>query len=117
MTSDAILIAIIAATPGTIAGLASLVASLRNAKKIEQVHLATNSMKDELVAVTKKASKDEGVLQEKQDEQGRKDLIAATLASAVPDSPLDVKITNLPSEPVPTVATDAGSKPTEKLNP
>ena len=59
-----------------ITSLATLVASAgafilgwRNANKIEQVHIATNSMKDELVAVTAKASHAEGVKEEK-DRQG-----------------------------------------------
>jgi len=40
--------------------LGGMYVSLRNAAKIEQVHKATNSMKDELVAATKIASKAEG---------------------------------------------------------
>lgn len=109
MTSDALTIAIIAALPGTLAGIASLVASLRNASKIEQVRAATDGMKDALVA----AAKDEGALQEKKDEQGRQDLIAATKAEA---GPQDVNIINPPDKPVPVLATDAETKP-EKTKP
>ena len=36
-----------------------------NAAKIEEVHKATNSMKDELVAATAKSSKAEGIKEEK----------------------------------------------------
>lgn len=36
-----------------IAALMAAVTSIRNGRKIEEVHKATNSMKDELVAVTK----------------------------------------------------------------
>lgn len=35
------------------------------AEKVEEVHKATNSMKDELVAVTAKSAKAEGVKEEK----------------------------------------------------
>lgn len=91
-----------------VTAIASLIASIRNSRKIEQVHVATNSMKDELVAVTKKASKAEGVSEEKEAQQNREDITAAALAAV---TPLDVKITNLPSEPVPTVTADAKSKP------
>jgi hypothetical protein len=37
-----------------IAALVAALASLRNGRKIDEVHKATNSMKDELVAVTQK---------------------------------------------------------------
>ncbi len=52
------------------AAVGSLLASLRNARKIETVHKATNSMKDELVELTAKSSKAEGVLEEKQRQNG-----------------------------------------------
>jgi hypothetical protein len=39
----------------------SLIQSLRNGRKIEQVHLATNSMKDALVDVTGKEAYARGV--------------------------------------------------------
>ena len=47
-----------------LAALASFIASLRNYRKIEEVHKATNSMKDELVAVTAKSSFAEGAKSE-----------------------------------------------------
>jgi hypothetical protein len=50
--TDVVLVAIIAAIPSTIAA----VLSWKNIAKTEQVHKATNSMKDELVAATKSAS-------------------------------------------------------------
>jgi len=42
------------------AAIGSCVLSWRNSRKIEEVHKSTNSMKDELVAVTAKSSKAEG---------------------------------------------------------
>jgi hypothetical protein len=46
-----------------ICAVAGLVVSLMNRRKIQIVHLATNSMKDELVALTAKSSRAEGVKQ------------------------------------------------------
>jgi hypothetical protein len=54
--SDVVLIAIIAAIPG----LAATLLSWKNGARIEQVHKATNSMKDELVASVRKQSRQKG---------------------------------------------------------
>ena len=54
--SEAITIALIVATPTTIASLAALIVSIRNGSKIQQVHIGINSRMDELV----KASKAQG---------------------------------------------------------
>jgi hypothetical protein len=50
--SDIIWVAIITAVPSTVAAILGF----RNSSKIEQVHKATNSMKDELVAATKSSA-------------------------------------------------------------
>jgi hypothetical protein len=48
------------------AAVGALVFSILNSIKIETVHKATNSMKDELVAVTKLASHAEGMKDQKE---------------------------------------------------
>lgn len=50
-----------AALLASLTSAAALVVSVRNGRKIEQVHVATNSMKDELVAVTRKDALAEGL--------------------------------------------------------
>jgi len=49
-----------------IAAAGALIVSIHNTRKIREVHIATNSMKDELVAATAKSSKAEGVKEEKE---------------------------------------------------
>jgi hypothetical protein len=49
----------------SIAAIGGLIVSVLNRRKIETVHRATNSMKDELVALTAKSSHAEGVKEEK----------------------------------------------------
>jgi len=56
---------IITAGSGFVTALGGLFVSIRNARKIEEVHKATNSMKDELVALTRKDGIAEGIAQEK----------------------------------------------------
>lgn len=58
--SDAVLVAIIAAVPPTVVSLVAVVVALIGNRKIEVVHKATNSMKDQLVAVTKSDSFQKG---------------------------------------------------------
>ena len=58
--TDATQTAIIVAIPPTLMGVAAIIASLRNAKKIEQVHLLINSRVTELLALTKSSSFAEG---------------------------------------------------------
>lgn len=87
---------LITAITGLIVSLGNRKLSLANKDGLEEVKKATDGMKDQLVASAKK----EGAAEEKQDEKERKDLIAAAKAE---DGPQDVKITNLPTEPVPTV--------------
>ena len=63
--SDPVLLAIIASVPPTLASIAALVVSLRNGRKVEEVHKATNSMKDALVAAAKLEGHAQGVADEK----------------------------------------------------
>ena len=69
--SDVVSVALIGSVAPTLLAAAALVASLRNAKKIEEVHLATNSMKDELVRVTGESERAKGVIQGAQEEKDR----------------------------------------------
>lgn len=50
--SDAVLVAIIVGIPATLGAIGSIIVGIRTTRKIEAVHLATNSMKDALVKVT-----------------------------------------------------------------
>jgi hypothetical protein len=59
--SEAVIIALIVAIPTTLTALASLIVSLRNGRKIEQVHLATNSKMDKLLSVTGASEKAKGM--------------------------------------------------------
>jgi uncharacterized membrane protein len=67
--SDAVIIALIVAVPTTLTALASLIVSMRNGRKIEQVHIATNSKMDQLLSVTGASEKAKGVIEGR--EQGR----------------------------------------------
>ncbi len=65
MIFDQLTMMLVALAP-LVAAIASLFAALsswRNGRDIKEVKHATNSMKDELVAVTRSASKAEGILQ------------------------------------------------------
>lgn len=52
---------LILAAATLVSAVGALMIGLRNSVKIEQVHIATNSMKDELVAVTRSDAKQIGV--------------------------------------------------------
>jgi hypothetical protein len=67
--SDAVIIALIVAIPTTVTALASLIVSLRNGRKIEQVHVATNSKMDKLLEVTGASEKAKGFIEGR--ERGR----------------------------------------------
>lgn len=69
--SDTALLAIVAAVPPTLLALATLVVSLRNSKKVEEVHKATNSMKDALVLTTEKEALARGIKKGAEDEKAR----------------------------------------------
>jgi len=58
--SDAATAALFAAIAPTLTSIATLVATLRTKKDIAKIEVATNSMKDALVASTAKASHAEG---------------------------------------------------------
>lgn len=63
--ADNLLIAIISVLPATIASIASLIIAFKNTGKIEEVHKATNSMKDALVAAALIEGKNLGVAEER----------------------------------------------------
>lgn len=61
MKSD-ITMALIAAVPPTIAGIAALIVSLRNTRDIQKLHVIVNSRLTELLSETAKASRAQGQL-------------------------------------------------------
>lgn len=69
--SDPVLVALIAGIPPALIALATLVVSLRNSQKVEEVHKATNSMKDALVIATEKEALARGIKQGAEDEKAR----------------------------------------------
>jgi len=62
--SDAVLVAIVAAIPGTL----SVLVSLRNKRDIRELHLAVNSRLTELLEQTAKASHAEGRAERRSDD-------------------------------------------------
>lgn len=63
MISEPVLIAVVSSMPPTLAAVAALVVGLKNARKVEQVHRATNSLTDRLVALTRLEAHAAGVKQ------------------------------------------------------
>ena len=63
--SDVVLTALIVTAGPTLLGIFNTLMLSKNSKRIEEVHKATNSMKDELVQTTKLAAHAAGVLEEK----------------------------------------------------
>lgn len=61
--TDAVLAAVIASIPSTFAAIATLIVAVRTGRKTEQVHKEMNSMKDELVALTRVEAHAAGVLE------------------------------------------------------
>ncbi len=59
------IVAFIAVLPATIAAVAALIVSLGTSVKVDEVHKATNSMKDALVAAALLAGRAQGVEEEK----------------------------------------------------
>jgi len=59
--TDAVLVALVTSIPPTTVALVSLVVGIRATRKIENVHRATNSMKDALVALTDKEAHARGL--------------------------------------------------------
>lgn len=62
--SDQLLIAIVAAAPGILVSLGTLAGVIITALKLKRVHTEINSRMTELLEVTAKSSKAEGVAQE-----------------------------------------------------
>ncbi len=62
--SDLVLVALIMAIPPTLASLASVVMAWKTGKKVEEVHKATNGMKDALIASATREGHAAGVLSE-----------------------------------------------------
>lgn len=63
--SDAVLVALIVSIPSTIVAFANIWLQFRNGRKVEEIHKATNSMKDELVAATRAAALLTGAAEER----------------------------------------------------
>jgi len=63
---------LIAALSGLAVGIGGLVISIRNRRSIEQVHKATNSMKDELVAEVREAALAQGLKQGRAERKGKR---------------------------------------------
>ncbi len=70
--SDPVLIAIVVSIPGTIASIATLFVAMINGRKVEEVHKATNSMKDALVAAALAEGKMLGIASEKLRQEDRR---------------------------------------------
>ena len=67
--SDETIKTIVVALPPTLLALGTLIVQIRSIKKVEEIHKATNSMKDALVAATEKEAlargKKEGAIDER----------------------------------------------------
>lgn len=65
-------IALILAASGTfVTSLATLVTSLRNSGKLDKVHESTNGKMDQMLELTARSAKAEGVAQEKANQGGK----------------------------------------------
>jgi type III secretory pathway component EscS len=71
--TDQVLLAIITAIPPTVAAVAGLIIGIVNRGKIKEIHIATNSMKDALVAATRSEALMEGHAAGVAQEQSRKE--------------------------------------------
>lgn len=69
--SDAVIIALIACIPPTLTAAGALIVSINTQSKVEEVHKATNSMKDALVASTRSEALIEGHAEGVKDEKAR----------------------------------------------
>lgn len=83
--SDTVLIALITGIPPTIASIAALIVSVktlavsaRNSRKLDDVHTATNGMKDALVEATRSEATAVGKAEGVEGERVRSETIAAT---------------------------------------
>ncbi len=64
--SDTVLLALIAGFPATIASISALIVVLKTRRQVEEVHKATNSMKDALVAAALVTGHAAGVKEERE---------------------------------------------------
>jgi hypothetical protein len=71
--TDQVLLAIITSVPPTIAAIAGLIIGIINSGKIREIHVATNSMKDALVAATRSEALIEGHAAGVAQEQSKKE--------------------------------------------
>ncbi len=78
--SDNVLIAILAALPATIASVGALIVTIRTSGKVEAVHIATNSMKDALVAAALIEGHGKGVADERAARTAKEDAHAASFS-------------------------------------
>ena len=62
--SEPVIVAMLVAIPPTLVAMAALIASLRNGKKTDAIHVLMNSRLDELLAATRRSSHAEGVADE-----------------------------------------------------
>lgn len=69
--SDPVLLALISSVPVTIASVATLIVALRQAKKLEEVRHATNSLTDRLVAAALIEGHAGGVREERDRKEGK----------------------------------------------
>lgn len=69
--SDAVLIALVSSIPVTVTSIAALIIAIKNTHKVEEIHKATNSMKDALVLSTEKEALARGIKQGTTEEKAR----------------------------------------------
>lgn len=72
MIGDNVWVAVIISVPTLITSIASLIASLRNNKKLDVLHDAVNGKMEKLLVVTGAAGFDRGVLTEKKTQEDKK---------------------------------------------
>lgn len=80
MTSDLIIVALIAAVPPTIAAVASLLASRKNKEKIDVLHVRLNSRLDEMIEIVKKSSVAQGRQEQREVQEKKEAAIAEGVA-------------------------------------
>lgn len=83
--TEPVQIALIASATSTVASIITLIVTIITNRKVEQVHVATNSMKDALVASAKIEGHAEGVRDEKIKRATRDSVVAVAHADGVRD--------------------------------
>lgn len=91
--TDAVQIAFIAILPATLASLGALIASMRNKAAIQEVHQVVNSRMDQMLELTRKSSKAEGV------KEGVDAGVAAIQATAAAATTAAEKVVPFPTKP------------------